>query len=111
MSASKQDRIRFLTSDDIVDEAVTLLRYDSSHQHAVRFLDLMARVQEIDVLQRVVVTAELFEAAVALFRQYDTATLSFTDCTSFVICDQLQIPEAFAFDQHFLMRGITLCQP
>lgn len=49
----KLDRIRFLTSDYVIDETVTRLRYDSSHKHAVRFLDLIARAQEIKVLQRV----------------------------------------------------------
>ena len=107
----KQDHIRLITSDYIVDETVTRLRYDSSHQHAVRFLDLIARAEEIGVLQRVIVSPDLFEAAVALFRQYDTATLSFTDCTSFAICDRFQISGSFAFDQHFHMRGITLCLP
>ena len=48
------------------------------------------------------------DTAKALFRQYDSARLSFTDCTSFVVCRENNIREAFAFDQHFSMMGINL---
>ena len=99
----KQQRTRFVTNDYIINETATRLRYDSSHPHAIRFLDLIARSEEIGVLQRLVITPELFEEAVSLFRQYDTAVLSFTDCTSFIICERLQISEAFAFDNHLII--------
>jgi predicted nucleic acid-binding protein len=107
----KRERQRLVTSDYVIDETVTRLRYDSGHSQAVRFLDLMARAQAGHALQRVMVTAALFEAAVLLFRQYDTAGLSFTDCTSLIICESLHINEAFAFDGHFQMRGILLSIP
>ena len=48
------------------------------------------------------------DTAKALFRQYDSASLSFPDCTSFVVCRENNIREAFAFDQHFSMMGINL---
>jgi len=107
----KQQRVRLVTSDYVLDETMTRLRYDSGHHQALRFIELIARAEQANVLFRVSVNTEIFQAALALFRQYDTVTLSFTDCTNFVICEQCQIREAFAFDQHFLMRGIALCAP
>jgi len=98
-----------LTTDYVLDEAITRIRYDSGYHQAMRFIDLVAQAERAGVLVRAPVTAAVFQASLSLFRQYATVTLSFTDCTSFVICEQCQIKEAFAFDQHFLLRGITLC--
>lgn len=107
----KRERQTLVTSDYVVDETVTRLLYDSGHPQAVRFLDLLARAETGHAVQRVMVTAAVFEVAVRLFRQYDTATLSFTDCTSFVLCESLAIQEAFAFDEHFHIRGLLLSGP
>jgi len=106
----RSERERFVTTDYIIDETITRLRYDANHQHAVRFLDLIALAEKTGVLNRITITAEIFDEALRLFRQYDTVKLSFTDCTSFVVCRRHHITEAFAFDQHFFMQGIVLCR-
>ena len=36
------------------------------------------------------------------------AWIAITDCTSFVVCRENNIFEAFAFDQHFPIMGIDL---
>lgn len=102
----KKDRLRLVTTDYILDETITRLRYDSGHMQAIRFLDLIAQAEKAGAVRRVQITSAIFEAAIDLFRQYDTVVLSLTDCTSFVVCEQLQIAEAFTFDQHFYLRGI-----
>ncbi len=103
----KQQRERLVTTDYVLDEMMTRLRYDSGHHQALRFIDLITRAEKAGVLLRVLVNPAVFQAALTLFRQYDAVALSFTDCTSFVVCEQYQIREAFAFDQHFLLRGIA----
>ena len=107
----KNQRTRLITTDYIIDETVTRLRYDSGHLNAVRFLDLMDQAAQTTVVRRVPITPPILQTAIALFRQYDTAVLSLTDCTSFVVCKHYQIEQAFAFDDHFLMQGIILCTP
>ena len=107
----KQQRLRLITTDYIIDETVTRLRYDSSHLIAVRFLDLMNQAEQTMVLRRISITPSILQTAIALFRQYDTVALSLTNCTSFAVCKQYNIAQAFAFDEHFLMRGIVLCIP
>lgn len=92
----------------MIDETATRLRYRVNHSIAVQFLDLIESSKEIDTLTVAAINSTPFQEAGRLFRQYDTARLSFTDCTSFVLCQQHNISEAFAFDQHFLMMGITL---
>lgn len=108
----KQQRERLLTTDYVIDETVTRLRYDWNHSGAVKFLNFIERAkkatEEAVALTVVEIDSDLFQKAETLFRRYNTARLSFTDCTSFVICQQHNISEAFAFDQHFPMMGITL---
>ncbi len=104
----QQQQIRLLTTDYVFDETVTRLRYDATHALAVMFLDRMDMFVERRALTVVAIDTDVFEKAKALFRQYDSARLSFTDCTSFVVCRENSIAEAFAFDQHFAMMGIDL---
>jgi predicted nucleic acid-binding protein len=107
-----QQNAQLLTTDYVIDETVTRLRYDWSHSGAVQFLNFIKRTkeatEEIGALTIAAINSTSFQEAERLFRQYNTATLSFADCTSFVVCQQYKISEAFAFDQHFTMMGITL---
>ena len=104
----KQQKTRFLTTDYVIDETATWLRYRVNYPVAVEFLDLIESSEGTGDLTVAAIDSTLFQEAERLFRQYDTASLSFTDCTSFVVCQQYNISEAFAFDQHFPMMGITL---
>lgn len=104
----QQQRSRLLTTDYVLDETITRLRYDTTHALAVIFLGRIELLVETGVLTLVEIDKDVFEKAVALFRQYDSARLSFTDCTSFVVCKENNISEAFAFDQHFFIMGIDL---
>ncbi len=104
----KRRKARFLTTDYVIDEAVTRLRYDASFSVAVQFLDLIAQSRNDNVLQFVSINEALFQEAVAIFCQYDTVVLSFTDCASFAVCRHHGVQEAFAFDQHFAMMGMAL---
>ncbi len=104
----KRRKARFLTTDYVIDEAATRLRYDAGHLVAVQFLNLIAQSQRDNVLQSVSIDETSFQEAATIFCQYDTVMLSFTDCTSFAVCRKYGISEAFAFDQHFPMMGIAL---
>ena len=103
-----QQRTRLLTTDYVIDETATRLRYKVNYSIAVQFLDLIESSKVTRGLTITEIDSALFQEAERLFRQYDTAELSFTDCTSFAVCQQHNISEAFAFDQHFPMMGITL---
>ena len=103
-----QQKTQFLTTDYVIDEAATRLRYKVNHSIAVQFLNLIESTKATRALTFTEIDSALFQEAEQLFRQYDTAKLSFTDCTSFVVCRRRNISEAFAFDQHFPMMGITL---
>ncbi|MBC8231024.1 type II toxin-antitoxin system VapC family toxin [bacterium] len=104
----KRQQERLLTTDYVIDETLTRLRYDLSHYSAVKFLDFIERTEETGVLTIIRIDDILFQEAKNLFRRYDSAILSFTDCTSFAVCQMYKISGAFAFDQHFFMMGIIL---
>ncbi len=108
----QQQQIRLLTTDYVIDETVTRLRYDTNHALAVTFLDRIALLVETEILTIAEIDKNVFAEAKKLFCQYDSArlSLSFTDCTSFVICRVNNVSEAFAFDHHFPIMGIDLRQ-
>ncbi len=104
----RQQQEKLATTDYIIDETITRLRYDLGHAVAVKFLDLIERAERTKALQIIRIDDLLFAEAKNLFLLYDAAVLSFTDCTSFAVCRMLNITTAFAFDQHFAMMGISL---
>ena len=106
----KKQRVRFLTTDYVIDETVTRIRYDANHHLALQFLDILNLSEKSDILQIVYTDEAIFREAISLFRHYDSVVLSLTDCVSFTICKTYKIHQAFAFDQDFLMMGIALCQ-
>ena len=105
----KRKRPRFLTTEYVVDETITRLRYDADHPTALRCLALLFQAEKAGTLQIVYTDKALVKEALAIFRQYDTAILSVTDCVSFAVCKRGQIHRAFSFDQHFPMMGLSLC--
>ncbi|MGK5095540.1 PIN domain-containing protein [Deltaproteobacteria bacterium TL4] len=106
----KKQQARFLTTDYVVDETITRVRYDASHHLALQCLDLLTLSKDTGILRMIHTDEVIFNEAVSTFRKYDSAVLSFTDCVSFAVCKRYEINQTFAFDQHFLMMGISLCQ-
>ncbi len=104
----KQQRERLVTTDYVADETITRLRYDLSHSAASQFIDLIEQVEKTGALTVMRIDGSLLQEAKAIFRQYDTVVLSFTDCTSFAVCQRHKISQAFAYDQHFAMMGLAL---
>ena len=103
-----RQRARLVTTDYVIDETITRLRYDSSHSAAVKFLNFIDRTERQGVLTVVRIDRFLFKEAQVFFHQYDSVKLSFTDCTSFAVCRKNKISEAFAFDEHFAIMEIAL---
>ncbi len=96
---------KIFTSDYIIDETITRIRYEVGHQEAV----LWGRnIQASKAVERIEVDREIFELAWKLFETYDDKVLSFTDCTSFAIMKKKGIEKAFSFDQDFERMGFKL---
>ena len=104
----QQQRVPLFTTDYVIDETVTRITYDASHFAAVQFLDFIHDVLKKGELTLERVDEEAFALAEELFRQYNTARLAFTDCTSFVICEKEAISVVFGFDRHFEVAELNL---
>ena len=97
-------RRRFLTTEYVVDESITLLLVRHSHSAALDFLDT---VEHSEALRLEWIGPERFHAAGRLFRQHADKAWSFTDCVSFVTMSELRIRDAFTTDHHFKQAGFV----
>jgi predicted nucleic acid-binding protein len=97
-------RRRFLTTDYIVDETVTLLLVRHSHTAAADFLQTVATSE---LLQLQWVSSDRFHAAAKYFARHDDKEWSFTDCVSFTLMHELSIRDCFTTNRHFRQAGFN----
>jgi predicted nucleic acid-binding protein len=104
----RQNAEPLLTTDYVVDETLTLLRSRRQPQLALTLGDQFFRgeIAQIDFLDE----GEI-RLAWEVFRRYSDKEWSFTDCTSKVVIEKLQIATAFAFDHHFHQFGTVQVVP
>jgi predicted nucleic acid-binding protein len=101
-------RVPLRTTNFVLDEAITRLRYDAGHAKAAEFLDLIRQSVGRGILEVHDITPDLWARAEAIFLRYRDARLSFTDCTSFALLAERPADEVFGFDAHFEMMGHVL---
>jgi hypothetical protein len=95
------------TSDYVLDETLTGLQAAAGALVAIRFLDLVEGRIAGGELMLLDVNRLRRERALALFRRIapEEPRLSFTDCTSFAVMQELGISRAFTADRHFHRAG------
>jgi len=89
---------RFVTTDYVIDEALTNLKQRTDHQTAENFGVWVLQAKNVRIIR---IDEIIWNAAWAMFQQYDDKDFSFTDCTSFVVMQQHKLRDAFSFDHHF----------
>jgi len=99
---------RFLTSDYVLDETLTRLRYDLGHAAALRFWQQIEAAQRMGTLDILRVDEATWSAAFDVVAKFADDKPSFTDCTSFVLAQLRSVDEVFAFDNHFAMFGLLV---
>jgi predicted nucleic acid-binding protein len=97
-----------VTTDFVIDETLTLLR---ARREFARALRAAFEFFESDLTSIHYLTEDEIRAACQVFRQFSDKDWSFTDCTSKVVIERLQIATAFAFDQHFRQFGMVNVVP
>jgi hypothetical protein len=96
-----------LTTNFVVDEATTIIRYKLGHPAAVAFRQTIRQMVDDGLLTIVRVSEAYEDAAGDIFDQYGDQDFSFTDCTSFAVMRDLGLTEVFTGDQHFSTMGFT----
>jgi hypothetical protein len=97
----KRKKTLLLTTNFIFDEVYTY--FCRFHEVAVEMGEYIRNSPGIIAYNRV--SAEDENRAWDIARSYKDKTFSFTDCTSFSICERLGIKDVFAFDEHFKQYG------
>ena len=104
----KNGKIRvknIITSDYIIDETLTRIRYSVGHKEAVKWgKDILAS----RVIEKIEIGKEIFGLAWELFQTYEDKKLSFTDCTSFALMKKKGMKKVFSFDNDFEALGFVL---
>ena len=91
-----------ITSDYVLDESYTVIRFRAGHPIAVQFGEA---VRGSRYLRIEYIASDSIEKAWELFKTFSDHEFSFTDCTSFVLMERLKIKTAFTFDAHFKEYG------
>ena len=104
----RRRKARLVTSDYVVDETLTWLRYKAGHRAATIFGSAVFESKVLDVTA--IDRAALADAWV-IFRKFSDQRFSFTDCTSFALMKTQRISRAFTFDDHFNVMGFRLEEP
>jgi uncharacterized protein len=99
------NREPLITSDYCVDETLTLLLV---RREPVRAMEAGRELFERDLARIQFVSPEQILRAWIVFQQRAASGWSFTDCTSFVLINELRIPTAAAVDAHFHQFGVLV---
>jgi len=99
---------RVVTTDYVVDETLTLTKARIDAPTSLSLLDRMERSDSIDLE---LITSDKFLASKHYFRKHSDHGYSFTDCTSFVVMDELEIRAALTTDRHYKEAGFEVLLP
>ncbi|MBI3989003.1 MAG: PIN domain-containing protein [candidate division NC10 bacterium] len=97
-----------LTTNYILVETYTKIRYDDGLEKAIRFHAILTQALQGGKLHLEWITPQLHEEAWQIFKRYQDQEFSFVDCTSFVVARRTGVAEIFGFDQGFRTMGFIL---
>ena len=97
-----------LSSNYVLTETYTRIRYNDGHGKAIRFHSLIKQAVRAGRLHIEWVTPGIHQEAWTIFQDYEDQVFSLVDCTSFVIAKHAGVKEAFGFDEHFNTMGLIL---
>ena len=103
----EQDGLLWVTTDYVLDEAITRAFTLCPFPIAEKFWQSVFHARDAGFLAVQTVTPECFEKAYELRLQYrDKPRISFTDLTSFVVMKELGLHRVLTADAHFVQVGM-----
>ena len=97
-----------LTTNYVLSEAYTRIRYDDGHSRALAFDGIIQEMTRKRLLTVRWVNPAIHGAALEIFRKFSDHDFSVVDCASFVVARQKRVHEVFGFDSDFVTMGFTL---
>ena len=107
-TTSLKQREPFITSDYVLDESYTIIRWRAGHAIATQFGEA---IRNSSLVRIEYLSQELLEQAWRIFKKFADHEFSFTDCTSFALMEHLHISTVFTFDAHFREYGRFVVRP
>jgi predicted nucleic acid-binding protein len=104
ISLPRQEGIRLVITDYIIDEVCTLFMARGIPRERRGFLEM---VESSRIVQLKWIGPELFREAQDWMYRYEDHPLSFTDCTSFACMKSLGIVDVATTDHHFRVAGFN----
>ena len=101
-------QVRFLMSDYIFDETLTVLLVRAGKNKAIKVCNAILRDIEIGNIRLIYINEEIFRKSVNIFINFIDKNWSFTDCTSYVLIEDMNIAKCISFDEHFYQFGFDV---
>jgi predicted nucleic acid-binding protein len=98
----------FVTSDYIIGELLTLFVVRGQKTRGIEWMHDILEPGGTDLVR---VSDDDFTNAVRIYQRFQDKDWSFTDCTSYVLIERLQLKKAFSFDHHFRQFGTATIVP
>jgi predicted nucleic acid-binding protein len=103
--AVQREGAGLVTSDLVLCEALTRLRYDFGLPTALLLLATLEFLVDDGAVEVVFVDQRLWKAALAWFQSFTDQRFSFVDCSSFAIMAERELDTALTADRHFTTAG------
>lgn len=97
----------FFTSNDVIDETVTRLKYDTTWQKTERFLEFIGEGIARKRIVQLWTDEEIQEEAFGVIKRFKDHKLSLTDATSVAIMKRFHLDAIFTLDSDFKKIGIS----
>ncbi len=105
MARAARDQGRFVTTDYVLDEAVTLLK---ARGHGELIAPLFDAIDNSAAMRIEWTTSERFDEARLFCVRHSDKAWSFTDCISFLVMQSLGLTAALTSDRHFAQAGFQV---
>ncbi|MBF0466652.1 MAG: PIN domain-containing protein [Nitrospirae bacterium] len=102
MEIIKGNKLKLLLTNFIFDEALTLCLGRTNHKTAVNMGEFIFNSNIIEFMW---LNEELQKKAWEYFKRHNDKIYSFTDCTSFLVMQKMEIQYYFSFDEDFKRAG------
>lgn len=97
-----------VTSDPVIGETVTRLRYDAGLAAVARFRDVIERAVTRSALQIIDTDPGLRADALRQIERFDGLALSYADAVGAVVARRARAEAVFALDHDFRVMGFTV---
>jgi len=100
----KKEEPRLVTTRTVLTEIGNFLAITHRMQAGIAFLEQIERDPATEIIA---VTDEIYQAALALYKERQDKKWSLTDCIPFVVMREQSISEALTSDRHFEQVGFS----